>query len=160
MTATEMGELLQRVGFGHLGCTRDGHPYVVPMHYGYDHEHLYFLTTEGTKTDYFKANAEVCFQVEEVADNEHWRSVMVIGKAEKLYQPDEMARALQLIAEHNPSLTPALSQTKLGAWRRQNRTVTYRIGSYAMYGRRSTDLPNPACSTKSIHDPVADAQVR
>lgn len=38
MPTGEMQALLLRVGFGHLGRTRDDHPYVVPMHYAYDGE--------------------------------------------------------------------------------------------------------------------------
>ena len=45
MSANEMHALLQREGFGHLGCARDGRPYVVPMHYAYDGKELYFFTT-------------------------------------------------------------------------------------------------------------------
>ncbi len=33
MNTKEMHELLQKVGHGHLGCSLEGHPYVVPMHY-------------------------------------------------------------------------------------------------------------------------------
>src|SRR5215212_4284705 len=109
MTNGEMTALLLRVGFGHLGCTRDGHPYVVPMHYAYDGQDLYFLTTEGTKTEFIAANHEVCFQVEEITDSSHWRSVMVIGQARRITRPDELERAMQLIAERNQSLTPALN---------------------------------------------------
>jgi uncharacterized protein len=68
MSRGEMAALLLRGTFGHLGCSRDGHPHVVPMNYAYDSECLYFFTTEGTKTEYIGANHEVCFQVKEVTD--------------------------------------------------------------------------------------------
>src|ERR1051325_7474669 len=89
MSRGEMQGLLLRVGYGHLGCTRDGHPYVVPMHYAYDGHDIYFFTTEGTKTEYMAANREVCFQVEEVSGASHWRSVMVIGNAQHVTAADE-----------------------------------------------------------------------
>ena len=81
MSHAEMHELLERQSFGHLGCARDGRPYVVPMNYAFDGENLYFFTTEGMKTNFIESNPEVCLQVEEVADSSHWRSVMVIGRA-------------------------------------------------------------------------------
>ena len=62
MSQGEMVALLLRGKLGHLGCSRDGHPYVVPMNYAYDGECLFFFTTEGTKTEYIAANHEVCFQ--------------------------------------------------------------------------------------------------
>src|SRR3712207_6276706 len=82
MSREEIARLLGRGWYGHLGCSRDGHPYVVPMSYAYDGGDLYFLTTEGTKTEFIAANREVCFQVEEVESPERWQSVMLTGRAE------------------------------------------------------------------------------
>jgi nitroimidazol reductase NimA-like FMN-containing flavoprotein (pyridoxamine 5'-phosphate oxidase superfamily) len=138
MPREEMEALLLRVGYGHLGCTRDDHPYVVPMHYSYDGESLYFFTTEGTKTEFIAANHEVCFQVEEVADPSHWRSVMVIGEARRITKPDEVERAMQVITEGNPTLTPALNKTDIGAWHRLSNIVIYRVLPQAIYGRKTT----------------------
>jgi hypothetical protein len=135
MSQGEMVALLLRVGYGHLGCSRDDHPYVVPMHYAFDSQDIYFFTTEGTKTEYIAANHEVCLQVEEVADVQHWRSVMVIGSAERLTKPEEMEHAMQIITEHNASLTPALNKTKIGAWTRLSNTAIYRVRPAAIYGR-------------------------
>ena len=135
MPRGEMLALLLRVGYGHLGCTRDGHPYVVPMHYAFDSQDLYFFTTEGTKTEFISANHEVCFQVEEVTDALHWRSVMVTGRAQRLLEWDELERAMRLITERNPTLTPALNKTEIGAWKRRNNIAVYRVRPEAIYGR-------------------------
>lgn len=135
MSQGEMTALLLRAGFGHLGCARDGHPYVVPMHYAYDARDIYFFTTEGTKTEYIAANHEVCFQVEELTDALHWRSVMVMGRAEQLSRPADMERAMRLITERNPTLTPALNKTEIGAWTRLNSIAIYRVRAEAVYGR-------------------------
>ncbi|HYX28867.1 MAG TPA: pyridoxamine 5'-phosphate oxidase family protein, partial [Pyrinomonadaceae bacterium] len=113
MSPAEMHALLQRETFGHLGCARDGRPYVVPMHYVYDGKDLYFFTTQGMKTRFIQANPQVCLQVEEVVDSMNWRSVMVIGQAVELVLGDEMQRAMKLITERNPSLRPAISTTQL-----------------------------------------------
>ena len=63
MSRDESAALLARAAYGHLGCARDGHPYVVPMNYACDGRDIYFFTTEGTKTEFISANREVCFQV-------------------------------------------------------------------------------------------------
>lgn len=133
----EMQALLLRVGFGHLGCTRDDHPYVVPMHYAYDGQDIYFFTTEGTKTEFIAANHEVCFQVEEITDPSNWRSVMVIGEAQRITKPDEMEHAMQLITERNQTLTPALNKTDIGAWHRLSNIAIYRVQTSAVYGRKA-----------------------
>lgn len=137
MAKGEMVALLLRVGFGHLGCAREGRPYVVPMHYAYDSEALYFFTTEGTKTTYIAANPQVCLQVEEVQDASHWRSVMVTGHAERITQADEMERAMQLITERNPTLTPAINKTQLDAWTRANQIAIYRLRPDIIDGRKT-----------------------
>ena len=137
MSMGEMQALLLRVGFGHLGCTRDNHPYVVPMHYAYDGQGIYFLTTEGTKTEFIAANSEVCFQVEEITDAANWRSVMVMGRAQKVTSPDEVEFAMQLVTERNQTLTPALNQTEIGAWHRLSHIVIYRVRTKSIYGRKT-----------------------
>ena len=137
MSQVEMNDLLLRSGFGHIGCTRDGHPYVVPMHYVYDSQNLYFLTTEGTKTEFIAANSEVCFQVEEILDAANWQSVMVIGRAQRLDKFHDLDYATQLIAERNPTLTPAINETNIGAWHRLNNAATFRICPEAIYGRKA-----------------------
>jgi nitroimidazol reductase NimA-like FMN-containing flavoprotein (pyridoxamine 5'-phosphate oxidase superfamily) len=137
MLQGEMLALLLRGGYGHLGCSRDNHPYVVPMHYAFDSQALYFFTTDGTKTEFMAANHEVCFQVEEVTDARRWRSVMVTGRAERVTGDEEMECAMQLITERNPTLTPALNETKIGAWKRTNKVMLYRVRPEAIYGRHT-----------------------
>jgi nitroimidazol reductase NimA-like FMN-containing flavoprotein (pyridoxamine 5'-phosphate oxidase superfamily) len=137
MAAAEMHALLQRESFGHLGCARDGRPYVLPMQYAYDGKELYFFTTAGMKTQFIEANPQVCLQVEEITDNTHWRSVMVIGKAEQLTNAEEMQRAMKLITERNPSLAPAISATELDALGRAVDIALYRITPELIDGRKT-----------------------
>jgi nitroimidazol reductase NimA-like FMN-containing flavoprotein (pyridoxamine 5'-phosphate oxidase superfamily) len=137
MSQGEMVALLLRAGFGHLGCARDDHPYVVPMHYAYDSQDLYFFTTVGAKTELMAANPEICFQVEEIINPRRWCSVMVVGKAKRITKPNEMESAMQLILERNPTLTPALNKTKIGAWTRLNSIVVYRVRPSAVHGRKT-----------------------
>lgn len=137
MSRGEMLALLLRGGYGHLGCSRDNHPYVVPMHYAFDSQALYFFTTDGTKTEFMAANHEVCFQVEEVTDARRWRSVMLTGRAERVTGDEEMERAMQLITERNPMLVPALNETRVGAWKRPGKIAVYRVRPEAIYGRHT-----------------------
>jgi nitroimidazol reductase NimA-like FMN-containing flavoprotein (pyridoxamine 5'-phosphate oxidase superfamily) len=137
MAPAEMHALLQRESFGHLGCARDGRPYVVPMHYAYDGKELFFFTTEGMKTKFIEANPKVCLQVEEITDSTHWRSVMVIGQAEQLTSAEELERAMKLITERNPSLTPAISATQLDTWGRGVDIAVYSIRPDLIDGRKT-----------------------
>jgi nitroimidazol reductase NimA-like FMN-containing flavoprotein (pyridoxamine 5'-phosphate oxidase superfamily) len=137
MAPAEMHALLQRESFGHLGCARDGRPYVLPMNYAYDGKELYFFTTEGMKTLFIESNPQVCLQVEEITDSTHWRSVMVIGKAEQITKSEETQQAMKLITERNPSLTPAISATQLDTWGRAVDIAIYRITPEVMDGRQT-----------------------
>jgi len=137
MSPAEMHTMLQRESFGHLGCARDGRPYVVPMHYAYDGKDLYFFTTEGMKTQYIQANPQVCLQIEEVRDSMNWRSVMVLGRANELTSKEEMQRAMKLITERNPSLTPAISATQIDSIGRAVDVAVYRITPEIIDGRQT-----------------------
>ena len=137
MPPAEMHWLLQTANFGHLGCANNGRPYVFPMHYAYDGKELYFLTTEGMKTQFLKGNPQVCLQVEQVTDSSHWRSVMVIGHAERLTELKETERAMQQITERNPTLTPAISATQIDAIGRAVEIALYRIQPEIIDGRKT-----------------------
>jgi nitroimidazol reductase NimA-like FMN-containing flavoprotein (pyridoxamine 5'-phosphate oxidase superfamily) len=107
------------------------------MNYAYDGKDLYFFTTEGMKTKYIEANPQVCLQVEEVIDSTHWRSVMVSGTAEQMTKSEDMQRAMKLITERNPSLTPAISATQLDTWGRAVDIAIYRITPEIIDGRQT-----------------------
>jgi nitroimidazol reductase NimA-like FMN-containing flavoprotein (pyridoxamine 5'-phosphate oxidase superfamily) len=143
MAPADMQALLQRESFGHLGCARDGRPYVVPMNYAYDGKELLFFTTEGMKTQFIDANPQVCLQVEEITDSTHWRSVMVSGKAEHITANEEMERAMKLITERNPSLTPAISATQIDTWGRGVDIAIYRITPEVIDGRQTVSEARP-----------------
>ena len=77
MVKREIEEVLARVGYGHLACVRDDRPYIVPIHYAYDKPDIYIYTTDGMKSEIIRENPHVCLQVEEVVDNNDWRSIIV-----------------------------------------------------------------------------------
>jgi nitroimidazol reductase NimA-like FMN-containing flavoprotein (pyridoxamine 5'-phosphate oxidase superfamily) len=76
-------------------------------------------------------------QVEEIIDSTHWRSVMVSGKAEPITSKEEMQKAMKLITERNPSLTPAISATQLDTWGRAVDIALFRITPEIIDGRQT-----------------------
>ena len=44
---------------------------------------------------------------------------------------------MQLITEGNPTLTPALNKSDIGAWHRLSNIVIYRVRAGALYGRKT-----------------------
>ena len=139
MKIDEIKQLLQRVGYGHLGCVCDNRPYVVPIQYVYNKSNIYIFTTAGMKTEFIEANPQVCLQVEEIRDKQHWQSVIVNGRAMRLESDNDRAFALMFIKETNPARTPALHEQWVGPWTRENVSVIYRIYPDSMTGRKTGD---------------------
>ncbi len=139
VSRVEMEDMLGRVRYGHLGCSRNDYPYVVPVHFAVHDHDIIIYTTEGRKTETLDANPEVCLQVEEVIDDENWCSVMVFGRAEKLEGEQEREKAFEAISSVNPALTPARSTRWVDKWVREKRDidVIYRIKPTTMTGRRT-----------------------
>jgi len=135
MSNKEIAEVLERVGYGHLACARNNRPYVVPIHYVYDGQSIYIYTTEGRKTEIISDNPQVCLQVEEVVDNDDWRSVIVHGEARKITDRKDLEKVIKLIRSTNPTLTPAISIRWMDMWIRENIEVVYRIIPEMMTGR-------------------------
>jgi len=139
MTHGEIDDLLDRVRYGHLGCARNNHPYVVPIHFALDEHTIYIFTTEGTKSEMIDSNPEVCLQVEEVIDDGNWSSVIIVGDAEKLTTPNERDKAFAAISAANPTMTPALSFRWVDEWVREQKDteVIYRINRKTTTGRQA-----------------------
>lgn len=137
MNDRDVRATIARLGYGHLACCRNDHPYVVPIHFAYDGEFAFVYTTEGKKAEIIRVNPEVCLQAEEVVNNENWTSVMIIGDAEQLTEEADRRHALDLIVKVNPKLTPAVSIRWMDSWVRENVEVIYRIKPRMMTGRRT-----------------------
>lgn len=87
-------------------------PYLLPLSFGYDGQHLYFHTAnEGQKITYLKANPLVCFEFERnvqlkasSADPCSWgftfETVIGWGKMQALTNGEEKQRGLQCIVDH------------------------------------------------------------
>jgi uncharacterized protein len=63
---TAIDEIISKAEVCRLGLSRDNHPYIVPVSFGYDENHIYFHSAEkGLKIDYMLANPQVCFEMEQ-----------------------------------------------------------------------------------------------
>jgi len=84
MTEAECRQALKDTSVGRLACTRDNQPYVVPIYFAYDDDHLYAISTIGQKIEWMRANPLVCVEIDEVTSREEWMSVIVFGHYEEL----------------------------------------------------------------------------
>ena len=133
----QIDEVLKRLDYGHLACSKNDVPYVVPIHFVYHTGEIFIYTTEGKKSDIIDKNPRVCIQTEEVTDNQNWISVIVEGIAERVSDPVKRERVIKRVLVHNPTLTPALSIHWMDNWVRENIEVVYRITPTVTSGRQT-----------------------
>lgn len=145
LNSAEIEELLKSIGYGHLACSHNDIPYVVPVHFAFDDGVIFIYTTEGKKSVIIHENPNVCLEAEMVVDNQNWQSVIVNGVAERLRDETERQHALELITKANPTLSPAVSIRWLDNWVRENIEVVYRITPERTSGRRArAETTDPA----------------
>ena len=101
--------LLKESSLGRLGCIANGAPYVVPVNYFYDGKYIYSHSTPGRKIDAMRANPRVCFQVDEIKDSYHWRSVIVYGTYEEISDERDQVEIMGKLFARVPEMTPVES---------------------------------------------------
>jgi uncharacterized protein len=95
----------------HVGFVQDGQPYVIPTIHARDGETLYLHGANANRTFRVLAEgAQCCLTVTLVDDlvlaraalhhSLNYRSVMVLGTAREVTDPDEKQSALRLVVEH------------------------------------------------------------
>lgn len=77
---------------GRLGVVSDGLPEIFPINYYVDGESIIFRSAEGSKMETLATNSHVVFEVDAWTEEGGW-SVMIKGTAERITDPDELARA-------------------------------------------------------------------
>jgi hypothetical protein len=136
----ECAEVLSRNHLGRLACARLDQPYIVPIHFSFDVEKncVYALSAVGQKVAWMRENPKVCLEVEEIADKDHWTTVLVSGWYEEIQRSPEHAdaqlRADQLFQQRHESWLPATAKTTATE---HHQLVAYRIHIDRVTGRRA-----------------------
>jgi nitroimidazol reductase NimA-like FMN-containing flavoprotein (pyridoxamine 5'-phosphate oxidase superfamily) len=92
MEERDCRDTLARLGFGGLGCARDNQPYIVPIYFACEADHLYGFATFGQKIEWMRSNPLVCIQSNEVLGDDNWTSVVLLGRYEELPDTPEYAK--------------------------------------------------------------------
>jgi nitroimidazol reductase NimA-like FMN-containing flavoprotein (pyridoxamine 5'-phosphate oxidase superfamily) len=135
LTEPEIESILRTQAIGHLACSNDEKLYLVPITYYFEDGAIYSYTNEGAKTHIMQENPKVCFQVEEIANEHSWRSVIAWGRYEELpkSKQEEVMTRLQHWAEDALSkgikaYLPFESQARLEhALQEKELPIVYRI---------------------------------
>jgi len=88
----ECQDTLRRLGFGRLGCARENQPYIVPIYFAYEPDHLYGFATFGQKIEWMRGNPHVCIEADEILGLDKWVSIVALGRYEELPDTAEYAQ--------------------------------------------------------------------
>jgi len=102
LSKTEIEHLLDRRKIGRLGLYDRHHQrvYVVPVSYCYRDGAAYLHSAPGLKLELLHEEpANVCFEVDDIADEGEWQSVIGWGGFEEIGDPEERQRVLRSFGE-------------------------------------------------------------
>jgi len=122
MTIDECLAALDTVSLGRVGYVAEQRPHIVPVNYLLHTGMILFRTTYGHTLDSIGGGAEVVFEVDHYQqDTGSGWSVLIHGRAEEIWLPDELSEA-----QHLP----------LQPWAPGERAHYVRIAPSSMTGRR------------------------
>jgi len=145
MSQEECRELLTKVGFGRLACSRENQPYVVPIYFAFEPDCLYGFATMGQKIEWMRSNPLVCVEVDEVKSHVDWTSVVLQGRYEEF--PDTPAHATQrqraqgLLEKRGLWWQTALGAAQTRARFDRDNPVFYCLRIEKISGRRASSDP-------------------
>ena len=97
LSLEEINQVLSHNFTGRIGCTDGQRVYIVPVSYAYNETYLIAHSREGLKIDMMRAHPAVCFQVDEIHDPTHWRSIICWGEYEEITQQKERYYAMKFL---------------------------------------------------------------
>lgn len=109
LSESETRALLSEARTGRLGCVVDDGPYVVPVNYVFNNDSIYTHSLLGRKIKALRANPRACLQVDDIRDENNWRSAIAFGSYEEVTDEGERNWALRRLISRFPHLTPVES---------------------------------------------------
>jgi len=105
LSADEIEAVLKGHRYGRVAFTLNDEVFITPMNYGYDGSRIYGQAPKGsvgripggTKIAGMRQNSHVAFEVDEIQDSAHWRSVLVQGRFRELRDRAEKQAAFQRV---------------------------------------------------------------
>jgi len=143
LSTLECTKLLSSHRVGRLACSMEGQPYVVPIYYAYQGNHLYAFSMPGRKIDFMRANPLVCVLVDVKGEGRGWQSVVAEGRYEEL--PDrigfkrERDQAWTLLAKHSDWWEPGALKPAQPPVTSHSPHIFFRIAVTEVSGREAQD---------------------
>jgi uncharacterized protein len=139
MKSEECREFLARHEVGRLACAHGSQPYIVPIYFVYESDHLYGFTTAGRKVDWMRENPLICVQVDELIGEDKWTSVVVLGGYEELSEySEERNKAQSLLVKRTSWWMTAYAASMVRSRAESPLPVFYRIRIAEITGLRAS----------------------
>jgi uncharacterized protein len=151
MNEDECRELLKNASMGRLGCALDNQPYVMPIYFAYEEDHVYVLSTVGQKIKWMRANPKVCLEVEQIANQSEWATVIAYGSYQELPEPqfaEERDHARKLLERRHRWWVSAMAQRRLRTSDESIAPLFFRIHIDSVTGLRSSAQDEAAGSSR------------
>ncbi len=130
-------EVVGRIGFSDRHKT-----FIIPVTYAFDRNSIYVQSRPGKKIDVMREHPRVCFQVDEIEDQENWRSILVWGTYEELVDPTAYQKGSNILRERlRPFHTNSINKAGLDLSRaplevdREAKPIIFRINITELSGR-------------------------
>lgn len=134
----QIDQLLFENMLGRIGCSDGGKVYVVPTNYVFDGKSIIAHALPGEKILMMRKNPEVCFEVDEVKDLMHWKSVIAWGTYQEIRDEWERLNAMKLFVDKMIRLKmsiPEHSKADIAGKPGTSRSIVYRIILHEKTGR-------------------------
>ena len=142
----EIEELLQNNNMGRIGCSSGRKTYVVPVNYVYDGKSIIAHSVEGMKIKMMRVNPAVCFEVDEITTNTHWKSVIAWGTYPEITGERERLDAMKIFVSKMMKLKisttahpPEMAEQRIHDQHGSVKPVIYRILLDEKTGRYETE---------------------
>lgn len=135
----ECRDILSRATVGRLACSHQDQPYVIPTYLAYDDGWIYVFATFGKKIEWMRENPKVCVEVEDVADQTKWVSVVANGRYEELVEPQHTqarAHARKLLEKRHHWWINALAERRMSMPDQAVEPIFFRIHVDSVTGLR------------------------
>ena len=137
-----MESIIERSPVCRLALAEEGHPYVIPLCFGYKDNTLYFHSArEGKKLEILGKNNRVCFEVDidhEIVEADdacgwtmNYRSVIGFGKGSIIDDPESKRKGLDVIMQHYSQSAYEYPDSKV------KKTVIIKVEIERMTGKKS-----------------------
>ena len=90
LTQSQIEEVLTNNYIGRIGCRDHESVYIVPVNYQHKPGYVQCYSLIGEKVKIMRTHPDVCFEVEEIKDNDHWTTVICWGRYEEITDEREL----------------------------------------------------------------------